>query len=448
MSTRPFKDIEQMMRAASEDFEQPFEEAAWHKMEVLLDDEKDRRRPFFWLWWLLPVFIGAGIGGYFIFSSGDQPGQSVTTPATKPGEPGSSLAATKAASPAGSGASKALPSSRTGEHTKLPVANDKSLSNHNPAQDQKQAAGNDRQGNIMHSEPSKNTDGRSKKSFGTSAQAMVKTGGNTLVADSGSQPGTQVGHAVPIVTGIEKNNPDTSMKSAGNKKLPVEKTIPPAPGSAGTDKSKTLQNKETGKQSRWYVMVAAGAEGSSPRVFSVDKISARGGVTFGFQLDKNFSLQTGLFAGSKKYIAGPKDYKAKAGSYWSTVELLEVEANCLVLEIPLDVRYDLHPEKKTNFFTTAGLSSYIMSKEDYEYLYNRYGYLHYVEAGYKGNKHILAVLRFSAGIDTKISKTLSLNAAPALSIPLAGVGEGQVRLYSTEIMVGLRYQPLKKIKHK
>jgi cytoskeletal protein RodZ len=69
MSTKPFKDIEEVIKNASEGYEPPFEEASWAKMEVLLDKEKDRRKPLFWLWWLLPLLIGGSVGGYFILNN-------------------------------------------------------------------------------------------------------------------------------------------------------------------------------------------------------------------------------------------------------------------------------------------------------------------------------------------------------------------------------------------
>jgi hypothetical protein len=158
-------------------------------------------------------------------------------------------------------------------------------------------------------------------------------------------------------------------------------------------------------------------------------------------------VQTGFYSSSKKYVAGPEDYKAKPGSYWGSVDITKIEANCLVYEIPLLLRYDLTTNKKINIFSSASLSSYLMKKEDYHYYYYRYGASHEASASYKGNQHLFSVLRFSAGVEKKISKQFSLNAAPGLAIPLAGVGEGQVKLFSTDLMVGLKFTPLsKKIK--
>jgi hypothetical protein len=69
MSKRPFKEIEQIIKDTLEAHEPAFNEASWKKMEAMLDKEDDRKRPFvFWLWWLLPLLIGAGLLSYFAFN--------------------------------------------------------------------------------------------------------------------------------------------------------------------------------------------------------------------------------------------------------------------------------------------------------------------------------------------------------------------------------------------
>lgn len=435
-----------MMKAAAEGHEQPFDEAAWQKMELLLDEDKDRRRPLFWAWWLLPLLIGTGVGGYFIFS---QPGSPAGTgPASGSGH--RQVESTASADKEIRAKENKLPSSPILSNTfqkpgtavqnkpridrkrntqLLPVPDKRTTTNTLPSTRQKLLIA-----------------GR------TNTSMIVKTGDNISVVDSEKQTIPDIGKTSQHLPGNAATPRDDTSQAVETKKAVAAKVTAAGndtiPALAGNTKHHKKDQAKKASQSRWYVLVAGGAEGSSTRIFSVDKISARAGVAIGYQLNKNLALQTGFFSGSKKYVAGPKDYKAKAGTYWSTVEILEVDANCLVYEIPLDLRYDLRPAKSTNIFTSVGLSSYIMKKEDYDYSYNRYGYPHFAEAYYNGNKHLFSVIRLSAGVERKVSKNLSMFAAPALSIPLAGVGEGQVKLYSAEMMLGVKYQPLKKSKNK
>ena len=96
--------------------------------------------------------------------------------------------------------------------------------------------------------------------------------------------------------------------------------------------------------------------------FSNSILVSRFGIGVGFQLYRNWNIQTGLYVSGKKYMAGPGDYKTATGSYWSNVDIIKADANCLVYDIPLTVRFNLKPSGKTHSFVTAGLHSFIIKK--------------------------------------------------------------------------------------
>jgi hypothetical protein len=56
-----FEHIENKIKEASENNYIVFEEKSWEKMEALLDKE-DKRKPFFWLWFLVPIILLSGYG--------------------------------------------------------------------------------------------------------------------------------------------------------------------------------------------------------------------------------------------------------------------------------------------------------------------------------------------------------------------------------------------------
>lgn len=435
MNTKPFKDIEQVIKDAAEGYEPPFEDASWNKMEALLDKEKERRKPLFWLWWLLPLFIiGGSVGGYLLFKDDAKSDSKDITVTEKKGSPvddpgGSVLPATENSpgkipvqpvAPGGSANSTSYPSKD------LPI---------------------DRKNSPVAKLAIVPGSGGNEEFQGKTSKIIDKAQGKSKVRIGA--PGATGDLENPLVVKTEPvedkaqppGNVNDKPADEGRAKITEEPTTvkkeEQLPGKT------PLQKGNRSSQSRFYLIATAGVEGSSVDIFSIDKIAAKGGVTIGYQLGKKISLQTGFFAGSKKYIAGPGDYHPKGG-YWSTVDIIKVDANCLVYEVPLNIRYDFAEGKALKIFATTGLSSYIMKKEGYHYSYNRSGYPHYGKADYTGNEHLFSVLKLSAGVEKNISKTLSLHASPALSIPLAGVGDGRVKLYSSELLVGLRYQPLKK----
>jgi hypothetical protein len=448
MSTKQFKDIEQVIKNGADGYEPPFEEAAWKKMEALLDKDKDRKKPFFWLWWLLPLLIVGSIGGYFIFNSrpaGNKPeGVSITASNERPVPP--SEEQDKRIVPPAEQLSGTVTAPGISWNTPPAGAVVPGRVITSPGHKKSGPAKN----NLitMPVDKSENALVNRSKLLGQTDNKMKLKVNSPAASEDTEQP-------LPSKKEVNEN----ARENKDEKTIPAEvqqpKTTAPSDSVELGEKIKAPEKNSTPKQkinkfnsSRFYFIATAGAEGSGVKLLSANKITPTGGLAVGYQLGKKWSVQTGFFAGSKKYVAGPGDYNPKAGTYWSTVHITSVKANCMVYEIPLNARYDFKEAKGFKIFASTGLSSYIMKKENYDYAYNSYGYPHYGEAAYTGNRHLFSVLRVSGGIEKNISRTLSLHAAPAISVPLGGVGEGQVKLYSTELMVGARYQPLKKIKNK
>ena len=63
-----FEHIENKIKQAITDEQPAFDEKAWVKMEALLDKEEKKRRPFLWLWFLLPLLL-AGAGSVLYFTN-------------------------------------------------------------------------------------------------------------------------------------------------------------------------------------------------------------------------------------------------------------------------------------------------------------------------------------------------------------------------------------------
>jgi hypothetical protein len=448
MSRKSYNDIEKIIKDLAEAHEPAFDEQAWLKMEILLDKEKDRRKPFFWLWWVLPILIATGVGSYFIFYK-------MNTEIQHPIAVKNNILSTVESSTVNTTDETILEASPKAGAEKLTGG----LNNRKPDVDNAPTSKNSHfvTGNINSSISTRQDRKTQKNNAFASAgkQLSDNTKGKVKLTIKGTaaaiDPEKKEVFDDTLVSAIKletvgrelKEEPSTIYKDAVTK----ESSPPFIKASDTVSKNIRKDHKIKNRNSKFYFIAAAGAEANAVKLFSFQKITARAGLAIGYQVTPHLSVQTGFYSSSKKYVAGPEDYKAKPGSYWGSVDITKIEANCLVYEIPLLLRYDLTTNKKINIFSSASLSSYLMKKEDYHYYYYRYGASHEASASYKGNQHLFSVLRFSAGVEKKISKQFSLNAAPGLAIPLAGVGEGQVKLFSTDLMVGLKFTPLsKKIK--
>jgi hypothetical protein len=178
---------------------------------------------------------------------------------------------------------------------------------------------------------------------------------------------------------------------------------------------------------------------------SNDRMSSNFGLTIGYQIFKKFSLNSGVILTRKNYAANGYDFHAPPGSWLnsSNVQLNYVQGSCNMIEIPLAIRYDIDRIGKTQFFTEAGLSSYLMRNESYAYYYDYYGSPGKTEKSYHNhNNYLFSTFSLSIGVEQQISKSLAIQVEPFVKLPLTGVGFGNLNLSSYGLGFSLRYSPV------
>lgn len=449
MSKKSFKDIEQIIRNAAEANIPAFDETAWAKMEALLDKEEDRRRPFFfWFWWLLPLLIGAALIGRYALNNNNNNEQPVSSNVPSADSSGKRLQENESTvGKSGIYEKSQIENSNNGQHVLKET--DNSVTEKLVGVLPKTKNSRSRLLSAVVGSVSESDDElykRNKGSGNSAGKALVNItpalpeAENNKESETNSNQSRKLGNDIPtketdevVVVKIETGKEDQKK---------VEKILEKIADSL--IKKTTIDKKGGNRISKFFIIVAAGAEASGVKVMAADKITIRSGLSVGYQISKKFSVQAGFYLSNKKYKAGPGDYKAKPGSYWSSVDITSIDANCKVYEIPIGLRYDFKVGEKLNMFAAAGLSSYIMKKEEYNIFYDRYGTQHQAESYYQGNKSLLSVLRLSAGVEKRVGKQFSIFLSPGVAIPLAGVGEGDVKLYSTDLMLGVKFTPARK----
>ena len=452
MSKKQFDHIENRIREAAANSELPFDEYAWADMEARLNKDDRKRRFLFW-WFVLPLlFIGSG-AAYFFFN---KPTTKNTTAQLKekyvqqvaPVLHAIPVAEDKTANQKERYVKQVVPLLKNDIPGDKQVAV-KSIEQTTATNKQKTAyaillkPSSDRK-LIVKKETKIVLAVRAEKLKGIKKAKVSSTitNGETEVSDLTTieqKPDIVSGITlITVITDIKKpiQSKDSvvlkdSLKNSIAKKIPGDK-----------NKQKIKEN----ISSRFYFLPSVGGEAGSVQFLSFknNPVTAKYGAGIGYQFTRKISLQTGLYAGTKKYVTGPDDYKAKAGSYWNMVQIVKVDAACLVYDIPVTLRYNFLQKPTLTYYATTGLSSFIMKKEDYYYYYIRNFTQYESPYTYTGNKHIFAVLNFSAGIEKKISPAFSVQVEPSVSIPLSGVGDGRVKLYGAELQLGIKYQPVKK----
>ena len=182
---------------------------------------------------------------------------------------------------------------------------------------------------------------------------------------------------------------------------------------------------------------------SNVRFSHSDKIGYNYGLQIGYRFTPRWSMNTGVLFTRKNYTSRGKDFNPPKGSWLDNVNLDMVEGDCLMFDIPVNIRYDLNQNNSQRVYVSTGLSSYLMKKEDYHYYYQYTngspGYRH--RSSSSTERHWLGILNLSAGFEKSINKKFSVQAEPYLKIPLKGIGYGNIQLNSYGVYFSLKYKP-------
>ena len=167
------------------------------------------------------------------------------------------------------------------------------------------------------------------------------------------------------------------------------------------------------------------------------------GIGISVPLIKKLSIQTGLNYGAKNYEAEGYDYTFSNPNIANIIA--GIEASCKVLEIPLRASYTLMNNSKNSIDLNAGLSSYLMLKENYRFIYTSSARRDRFLEEKNANQHYLSVIDLSATYNIKLkNQKFALGIQPYIKIPLSGIGEGGVPLKSSGISLKLNYELNKK----
>lgn len=203
--------------------------------------------------------------------------------------------------------------------------------------------------------------------------------------------------------------------------------------------SKAARKRElSSKAMHWTIGITAGPDWSS--------VAARGwgtgiggGLTLGYRLNDRWALSTAVLMDKKIYNAVPNDYNPPDNT-WRNYDVQHIDANCIVMDVPLNLSYTLWSEPHHRVLLTTGMSSFWMDKEEYTYHYKTAGGYpdQWSEELYGKNRHFFSILNLSAGYQ-KSWNHISFEAAPYVKIPLHGIGYGRVKLLSTGVHFTLGY---------
>ncbi len=240
-----------------------------------------------------------------------------------------------------------------------------------------------------------------------------------------------------------------------DKAVPAEAANSPSPNviAATTPDKNTIQvpstteDKQQRRQKKLPIALAiiAGPDFSSTNSLIGGKTGLTIGVGLGIGLTKKLGIKTGLSYGSKNYVSSAYDYTFSNPTANKAI-FSQINAACQVIEIPLKASYQISENEHRSIELNAGLSSYLMVKENYIFKYNKeLNRADRINNVSNANQHYLSVVELSGTYNIKLSnKKFALGIEPYVKIPLTGIGEGSVPLKSSGVSLKLSYDFSKK----
>lgn len=162
------------------------------------------------------------------------------------------------------------------------------------------------------------------------------------------------------------------------------------------------------------------------------------GVIVGYRLSERLAIETGVLWDRKYYYSKGDYFSTKKLPVQSYVHITDVDGWCNMYELPLNVRYFFANGKKSSWYVNAGVSSYLMKKESYDYRYTRYGQPGAMSWDYdNATKNWFNIIHAGIGWERRAGVLGTLRVEPYLKASVGGVGIGSLPLTSFGLNVGI-----------
>jgi len=444
-------EINKKIKDAADQYHPAYDENAWDKMKLLLDQhlpvENKRKRKYF-LIPLIALLLGGSFFIIYYMQTNSAPKNSQKT------ETKNTVTATQLPREKSLAADEDVSSSHVTTKSANTINRTTQLNQGDINQQLKDAAsktGEDKPDRAFVNttkRTSLNKHGKTNTTISSGAIGEETDVKNNIIENSKTNQQQNIAkeNTVSETPTTIVNNPDIKEEIAIAKKDSANtKEVAKIKDTKEPVAKKKLTKTNKGFRNNFAIDFSAGPDISSVGFNKTGRIAINYGAGLSYTLSDRFTLRTGFYVADKIYSADKYDYHVPLGGSSNFDYLYKINANCKVYEIPLAVSYNFGKAGNHQWFASAGLSSYLMKKESYDYLYKSSGNTWSKSWSISNkNQHYFSVLDLSAGYNYLFSKRASLLAEPYLKMPLSGVGAGKVKLNSAGILFTYTLKPFYK----
>jgi hypothetical protein len=295
----------------------------------------------------------------------------------------------------------------------------------------------------------------SRVSIITEKQAgpLVKADQIPLFSKAQSLPSTMDTAPLDTTTGdivlgnsLAKVIADPSLPTDSSEILTKQVTAPMATKPVKLVLADSIREKdEPAYPSRWSILLTLSPDFSSTGLRRFTSPGEAFGMLVYYRLNNALSISAGAIKSKKIYQDYGSNYKPTSEGFWAKntngVTPGEILGSCSVLEIPLGIQYNIRRMKRSEVYVAAGLSSYVMLKESYRYMFSTPN--PGATEGWNANKttyYPFSIVNFSVGYERSISKQIAIGISPYIKVPITSIGAwANVKLYSVGAAFTVRY---------
>lgn len=163
----------------------------------------------------------------------------------------------------------------------------------------------------------------------------------------------------------------------------------------------------------------------------------KAGLSVEYRFKGKHALKFGANYSRKDYMTRAMDDYQVADGFWPKSTTPNTASGIGdILELSLTKSFFVNGHDKKGLFVNAGLTSYFLLKERYNYTYDTNDpELLWSWNGTNTNQHWFGIGEISLGYNLPFADKSSLQIAPYAQIPLTGVGHGSLKIFSSGVSV-------------
>jgi hypothetical protein len=213
------------------------------------------------------------------------------------------------------------------------------------------------------------------------------------------------------------------------------------------DNPKTLPTRIVNSSKYFYAGILFARDKSSIKLEPNKGSGYSIAMMLGYHFSKKWSVETGIHIEKKELYTNGANFDKSILN--ATGNIIWIESEAKLLEIPITLKRDLFQKKKHSLFTTFGLSSYLVNKETVEYEEEIGGVFQNERVILdKNTSNIFSTFNLSLGYQYSLGKFGNIRLEPYFNIPIGVIGNSKSPVYSKGVFLGWTFDfhkyPLKR----